>query len=132
MKHDDNELFYNQMSDIIDNFEANTLRSRGVSDKACRSKAIARWLHRDKKIRIISIPKSNEVNPTPVGQRDIAMHKHRIYIEHYFGMMKRLKRIRNRFDKHLSMYLTFWYLAMARTTFRKLQAKMWDSLNTRS
>ena len=99
-----------------------TLKLSG--DKAYRAKEIARWLHHDKKIRIIAEPKSNEMNPTPIGKGDIAMHKKRIYVEHFFGMMKRLKRIRNRFDKHVFIYTTFWYLAMARATFRKLQAFM--------
>jgi hypothetical protein len=95
-----------------------TLKLAG--DKAYRSKRIAQLLFREKKIRLIAEPKSNERNPQPIAKKDKTMFKKRIYIEHLFGMIKRWKRIRNRNDGFVSHYRSFWLFALTRMTFNKL------------
>ncbi len=95
-----------------------TLKLAG--DKAYRSKAITQSLFLKKRIRIVSEPRSTERNAQRIGAKDKKMFKRRIFIEHLFGMVKRLKRLRMRVDCKISHYRSFWLLAISRMTFHKL------------
>ena len=83
------------------------------ADKAYTSKALFKKLL-DQKVRIVSEPKKNAKNPVPIRNVDKAMFQKRINIEHYFGIMKRLKRLRLRYDGSIDHYKSFWYMGMAR------------------
>ena len=39
--------------------------------------------------------------------------KNRIFIEHFFGMIKRWKRVRNRIDGNINTYKACWYIAIS-------------------
>ena len=69
-----------------------------------------------KKVRVVTEPKAGVKNPIPVRQIDLSMFKKRVNIEHFFGIMKRFKRIRFRADRFVDNYKSFWYFAMARRT----------------
>jgi transposase len=95
-----------------------------AGDKAYGCKNNAKHLHTCNAVRLITESKSNAKQPKPIGQKDKRMFKHRIFIEHFFGINKRLKRLRNRADKQASMYQAFWYIAFARCTFKHLNGKL--------
>jgi transposase len=94
--------------------------TRIAADKAYRKKSLATNLLM-MKIRLVTEPKRGEVNPILMRSKDKAFYKKRIYIEHFFGMIKKgNKRIRCRVDRKVATYNAFWYLAMARKTFKAL------------
>ena len=95
-----------------------TLKLAG--DKAYRSKVLAQKIVLTKKIRIVSQPKKNEKHAAKIGQRDKSMFKNRIYIEHFFGMLKRMKRLRLRSDRNVCNYKAFWFIHISRMTFNAL------------
>ena len=97
--------------------------TRIAADKAYNSKPLAERMN-VRKIRIVTKPKKNARNPEHVRIKDMSMFKKRIYIEHYFGIMKRLKRLRIRMDSFEGMYKSFWLFAMARQTFVSLNTNM--------
>ena len=99
-----------------------TLKLAG--DKAYRSRVLARSIHLANKIRIVAQPKRNEKHAAQIGQRDKAMFKNRIYIEHFFGMLKRMKRLRNRVDRYLCNYKAFWFIHISHMTFKALIGNM--------
>ena len=65
-------------------------------------------------VRVVTEPKEGVKNPIPVRQIDL--FKKRVNIEHFFGIMKRFKRIRFRADRFVENYKSFLYFAMARRT----------------
>jgi transposase len=87
--------------------------TRVGADKAYTSKKLFNKLIAQK-IRIVSEPKKNAKNPVPIRNVDKAMFKKRTNIEHFFGIMKRLRRLRCRYDVHIDHYNAFWYIGMAR------------------
>ena len=68
------------------------------------------------KIRLVTEPKAGAKNPIPVRNVDMSMFKKRVRIEHFFGIMKRSKRLRLRADRYVDNYKSFWYFAMAKKT----------------
>ena len=92
---------------------------RMAADKAYNLKPLANMLL-TRKIRLVTEPKKNARNPTPIRAQDKSMYKKRIYIEHFFGIAKRMKRLRFRMDRFIDNYTSFWFLAMARQTFHAL------------
>ena len=94
--------------------------TRIAADKAYRKKGLAANLLK-MKIRLVTEPKRNEVNPILMRQKDKAFYRKRIYIEHFFGMIKKgNKRIRFRVDRKIATYNALWFLAMARRTFNAI------------
>ena len=83
---------------------------RIAADKAYRNKDLAQNVLR-MKIRLVT---------EPIRPKDKALYRKRVYIEHFFGMIKNgNKRIRVRVDRKIETYNALWYLAMARRTFNE-------------
>lgn len=67
-----------------------------AGDKAYRSKMTSKRVFEKHRMRIITQPKKNEKDASNISKNDRAMFKKRIYIEHFFGMIKGWIRIRLR------------------------------------
>jgi transposase len=84
-----------------------------AADKAYRCEpTFLRMINR--RVRIVTHPKKNERNPRPMRRQDHSMYKKRVRIEHYFGISKKCRRLRNRVDWYITTYVGFWYISNIR------------------
>lgn len=94
-----------------------------AADKAYRSRPLFETM-RAKRVRLVTEPKRNERNPIPLRRQDRSMFKKRIKIEHYFGISKKCRRIRTRFDGLMRHYVAFWYMSNVRRMMVVLSEKL--------
>lgn len=102
----------NEVIPTLNNIKIKLVNSRMYADKGYLSTELTKKVKQDHKITLVVPSKRNQVNFTPLTEYDKAQLRTRNIVENFFAWFKGQRRIRLRYDAHITTYTQFCYLAL--------------------
>lgn len=105
--------------DTVDNIKIKIAGSKIIADKGYVSELLTETLKHDK-IELITPIKTNQTKRKPLTISQKHLLSKRNIVENFFSWLKQCRRIRNRYDRHFSSYLSFIFLGLIKIIDKKM------------